>query len=442
MQWQWDNLDRNDLINVIYKLIIKNSYIPITPTNKQLEFLSLFNKEVLYGGAAGGGKSAALLAAALMFVEYPKYKALLLRRTYSQLNLPGALMDLAAEWLDDTAAKWNGQEKQWVFPSGATLNFGYLDTEKDKFRYQGAEFHFVGVDELTQFNESQYLYLFSRIRRPKDVSVPLRFRSASNPGGIGHEWVKGRFLSCVGNDRLFIPARLYDNPHLDQESYAKNLQELDPVTRRQLQDGDWDVITEGNYFKRVNFKKVEILPNRGQVVRFWDLAATEAKEGNDPDYTVGVKMRHLSGQYYIEDVVRGRYNPNALEAVIRDTAEKDGKDISIYMEQEPGSSGKIVIDHYAKNVLNGYAFRGVRNTGSKISRANPFSAAVENGNVFLLNGEWNKDFVNELIVFPQKGFHDDQVDAASGAFDKINNKGKVIIESKKINRVSRTIEGY
>jgi len=445
MDWDWNNLSQDDSINVLFTQIIRNPFIPVTPTEKQLEFLSCFNKEILYGGAAGGGKSAALLMAALMFVTVPEYRALLLRRTYADLSLPGALIDLSKEWLEETDAHWNEIHKQWKFPSGATLNFGYLDNEKAKYRYLGAQFHFVGFDELTQFTASQYLYLFSRNRKIKGVDIPLRFRTASNPGGMGHEWVKQRFITERKQGRLFIPAKLFDNPHLDQESYEKNLNELDPVTRKQLKDGDWNVVGAGNFFQRDKFNMTDAYPvklGKGRSVRYWDLAATESKEGTDPDYTVGVKIRTIKGEYWVEDVVRGRYNPRDLENVIRRTAEEDGKQVCVFMEQEPGSSGKITISHFARNVLQGFSFKGCKTTGSKVVRAKPFSAAVENSNVNIIRAAWNTKFLEECIVFPQEGFHDDQVDAASGAFEQLNLSGIAGVGTIKVNRASSILEGY
>jgi hypothetical protein len=232
-------------------------FCPNTPTPKQAEFLALTCREVLYGGQAGGGKSEALLMAALQYVEHPAYAALILRRTYADLSLPGALMDRAAEWLRPTAARWDNTTKTWTFPSGATVTFGYMQTETDKWRYQGPEFHAVFYDELTQFSEPMYRYLFSRQRRLKDSVIPLRMRAASNPGGIGHDWVKMRFLTeGESAGRVFVPATLADNPHLDREEYAKSLAELDPITRKQLLEGDWDVRPEGALFKREWFQIV------------------------------------------------------------------------------------------------------------------------------------------------------------------------------------------
>jgi len=173
-------------------------YIAHRPTPPQTAFLLLECREAMYGGAAGGGKSDALLMAALQYVDVENYAALLLRKSYSDLSLPAALIPRAAEWLTTTDAKWNGAEHVWRFPSGASLSFGYLDTEADKYRYQSAEYQFIGFDELTQFSESQYTYMFSRLRRLKGSNVPLRMRGASNPGGYGHEWVKQRFITRRG----------------------------------------------------------------------------------------------------------------------------------------------------------------------------------------------------------------------------------------------------
>ncbi len=199
--------------------------------------------EVLYGGAAGGGKSDALLMAALQYVEVPGYAAIMFRKTYADLALPGALMDRAQSWLGGSDAHWNGQEKTWAFPSGATLTFGYLNEENDRFRYQSSEFQCICFDELTQFKERDYKFLFSRLRRTVDNKVPLRMRAGTNPGGIGHLWVKKRF-DPEGRrppqvDRRFVGARLEDNPYIDIATYERSLDQLDSQTRKQYRAGDW-----------------------------------------------------------------------------------------------------------------------------------------------------------------------------------------------------------
>lgn len=213
-------------------------YIPHTPHPQQAKFLALDCLEALYGGAAGGGKSDALLMAALQYVHVPGYSALLLRRTYADLALPGAIMDRASSWLATTAARWNGVDKRWTFPSGATLSFGYMDTERDRYRYQGAELQFIGFDELTQFPEKWYRYMFSRLRKLEAHAVPTRMRAATNPGGLGHEWVKRRFIDPE-HGPPFVPAKLADNPSVDQANYLASLAQLDTATRAQLLDGVW-----------------------------------------------------------------------------------------------------------------------------------------------------------------------------------------------------------
>ena len=394
------------------------------PTIPQAEFLLCPRIEALYGGAAGGGKSSALLLAALQYVDVPGYRALLLRKTFADLALPGALMDRAHEWLDSTAAKWNGQDKTWSFPGGASLTFGYLEHDGDETRYQGAEFQFIGFDELTQFKEKPYRYLFSRLRRLKGARIPMRMRAASNPGGRGHEWVRGRFIEGQHSSRAFVPARMDDNPHLDVEQYEKALAELDPLTRAQLRNGDWSARTEGGLFRREWFRIVDAAPVGARRARRWDFAATAPRAGADPDWTAGALVAEQAGRYTVIDVLRAQLAPHGVEQLIRQTAELDGRDVEIYLEQEPGSAGLALIDHYQRHVLQGFSVFADRVTGDKTSRARPVSAAASAGNIDLVRGAWVGDFLDELEAFPG-GAHDDQVDALSGAVEKLSNGGFV-----------------
>lgn len=244
-------------------LELRLRYTPHDPEPKQHAFHLLDELGILeafYGGAAGGGKSDTLLAGALRYVHVPRYAALLLRRSYTDLALPGALMDRSKLWLAGSEVGWSEVDFRWTFPSGASLTFGYLKTSNDRYRYASAEFQFVGFDELTEFEEADYRFLFSRLRKPSGLAdddplanVPLRMRSAGNPGGRGHKWVKRRFIDRLPdpNDpedtpekcsaRIFVPAKLEDNPHVDQASYEASLASLDRVNRARLRDGDWDV---------------------------------------------------------------------------------------------------------------------------------------------------------------------------------------------------------
>ena len=402
------------------KLILPwTSYIPLKPTSKQLAFLILPSLEALFGGAGGPGKSAALLMAALQYVDTPGYSSIIIRKTYADLSLPSALMDVAHSWLSNTNAKWNELEKTWHFPSGATHTFGYLDSPKDRFRYQSAAFQFIGFDELTQFQESDYTYMFSRLRRIAGSDIPLRMRSASNPGNIGHDWVKKRFMDKHDSDRIFLSAKIADNPHIDAEIYRRSLAELDPITRRQIEDGDWSARHGGSKFRREWFSIMDAAPAEITSVRCWDMAATEPKAGRDPDWTVGLKLgKTKNNMFYILDVRRIRGTPGTTEELIKQTAAVDDKAVKIRMEQEPGSSGVKAIDDYLRRVLAGYDFKGVLSTGSKEVRANPVASQAEAGNIKLVRAPWNAAFLDEIELFPS-GSHDDQVDALSGALEAL-----------------------
>jgi len=413
------------LTDTFRKTVLLNKWIIHKPHPKQAEFLLEPSKEVLYGGAAGGGKSDALLMAALQYVDKPRYSAIIFRRTYSDLSLRGALIDRSLDWLGGTEAHWNSQIHLWTFPSTATLTFGNLEREQDKYRYQSAEFQYIGFDELTQFEESQYRYLFSRLRRLENSDIPLRMRAASNPGNIGHDWVKQRFMvEGKKYGRVFIPAKLTDNPSLDQTEYIKSLNNLDPITRRQYLDGDWTARHGGSAFKREKFEIITQAPaDLEDIVRYWDKAATKPKASSDPDYTVGLKMAVKQGNYYVLDVVRFRGPPQQVENTIKQTTQLDKVKTRVFMEQEPGSAGVESADHYSR-VLAGFTFTAIKTTGSKAERAGPFASQVmagsesNYGNVKLVNGTWVNAFLDELEAFPL-GAHDDQVDAASGAFQQL-----------------------
>lgn len=408
-------------------------YIPYDPTPKQRAFLLMNRlKEVLYGGAAGGGKSVAQLMGALQFVDIPGYSAILFRKTYADLALPGALIDMSKQWLmpfvESKEVHWSEKEKKYTFPSGATVSFGYLENANDCYRYQGAEFQYIGMDEVTHIDPSNYRYLFSRLRRKKDLSVPLRFRATANPGGeFGEYYYQRFFIDGPSKGRVFIPAGLDDNPYLDDEAYREALDELDPIERERLLNGNWEIKQQGDLFNRHWFQIVPVnsVPDAAQRVRFWDLAATDPKKKKnksrsgqrEPDYTVGFKLAKYQGMYWVEDIYRDQISPKEAERVIHNTAVSDGFNCAIRMEQEPGSSGAVTIDKYQREVLTGYNFLGVTSTGSKVERARSASAASEGGLVLVSDHCHHiLDFFDEADLFPY-GMHDDTIDAFSGAFN-------------------------
>ena len=225
-------------------------------TPKQMEFLRAKEDEVLYGGAAGGGKSDALLIFSILRRQtIPKSKGLILRRTFPELERS---LILRSKELLSGAARWQGQQKRWVFPNGSILEFGYCENETDVFKYQSAEYEDICFDELTQFTEFQFSYLGSRLRTTKK-GVRCFLRAATNPGNIGHGWVRNRFVDAApwgqtyvdpesGLTRKFIPATLDDNPHIAKDDYERRLNALPDAERRALRYGDWDVFA-GQVFR-------------------------------------------------------------------------------------------------------------------------------------------------------------------------------------------------
>ena len=407
---------------------VSNPWWGHDPSDKQLEALWVYEEcpNLFYGGAAGPGKTSYLLMAAVQYVQYPHYRALILRKTYADLSLPGAIMDRAIDWWDGVeGARFSHADKTCYFPSGARITFGYLASVRDHFRYQGAEVHFIGIDEASQIPSHQLRYLHSRIRKAKGDPIPRRYRLASNPGDVSHDWLKDTYVNGAdGHNVVYLPGLMTDNPGLDVDEYRKQLAHLDPVTRKQLEEGDWDVLLSGGVLDVTKLKYYAEGEFR-QRVRYWDFAATEQKEGVDPDWTAGILMGVEDGAYQVQDVQRFREGPAEVEAHVKAQADIDGPNVPIRIEQEPGSAGVIVIDHYARHVLLGRDFRGVRSTGSKAERARPLAAAISNGLVSLRSeAPWVLDLTNEMRSFPL-GTHDDQVDAMSGSMTALTQQDRV-----------------
>jgi hypothetical protein len=231
--------------------IKENPYIPIVPTIKQLEWLAAPQAEKGYGGAAGGGKSIALLAECLLPVKHRGYSGLILRRTYPELAMADAIMDVALQWLKPHRdVRWNENRKRFTFERfGSTLEFGFMEKESHKYRYQSAQFQRIAFDEATQFPWSQYSYMQSRARRPKILRVIPKLVSATNPGNIGHQWYYQWFVHGDKRERAFIQALLQDNPYLNAEEYKRRLANMTEIERRQLLGGEWIIDERGKPFK-------------------------------------------------------------------------------------------------------------------------------------------------------------------------------------------------
>ena len=223
----------------------------------QTDFLAAPERDVLYGGAAGGGKSYAMLVDPLRYAHKKAHRALILRRSMPELR---ELIDKSRELypLAFPGCKFREVEKLWNFPSGAKIEFGFLERDADVYRYQGQAYSWIGFDEITHLpTEFGWNYLASRLRTT-DPEIETYLRCTANPGGVGAHWVKKRYIepsehnkSFKGKDgltRKFIPAKLDDNPYLAKDGrYEEMLNALPPIQRKQLLEGNWDV-AEGAAF--------------------------------------------------------------------------------------------------------------------------------------------------------------------------------------------------
>jgi predicted phage terminase large subunit-like protein len=431
-------MDKTKAARFLQSTVLDNPYIPWEPTIQQAKFLLMPHREVLFGGAAGGGKTVALLMAALQFVHIPGYNALILRKTYPMLARADSPIPLSQEWLSGTPAKYNSSEHIWTFPSGATLQFGHCQYEQDKYNYQGSAFQFIGFDELTHFLKAQYTYIMTRLRKATTLQkMPLRMRNSANPGGVGHVWVKERFIPeenedgiIVAKDKPFIPSKLEDNPHLDQDSYRESLAELDPHERQQLLHGDWGTVAPGDVIDEDWFDYIDAkdLPKGMDVVRYNDLAGTElkgkAKKTNDPDWTASAKVGEHRGIFYILDVRRIRASPLERDVWLRRQAKQDG-DVVIWIEQDPGQAGKSQILTMQKDVLKEWEVRGNPKTSSKMTYWSMLAAKMQAGLVKWVRAPWNREAQDELTALTRNDSHDhdDQADAIAGGLRMLLHHG-------------------
>ena len=275
-----------------------------TPQPKQVVFMARAEDEGLYGGAAGGGKSEALIVEALRQVNIPHYKGLILRKTYPQLR---ELIDKSLGYYPRAfpGARYNDSKHIWTFPSGAKIVFGSMQHATDKTQYQGHAYDYIAFDELTHFTWDEYSYLFSR-NRANGPGTRVYMRATANPGGVGHGWVKERFITAQtpgttiweqvkikypdghtekrNKSRIFVPSTVFDNQILlkNDPRYLTNLASMPDAERKALLYGDWDTFAgqvfcewkndPDRYADRINTHVINpfLIPQSWKVYRSFD----------------------------------------------------------------------------------------------------------------------------------------------------------------------------
>lgn len=441
----------------------------------QEQFLSSQADICIYGGAAGGGKTYALLLEPLRHVKNSGFGCVIFRKNANQIFAEGGLWDTSYSIYPHVG----GVPKMtptptWNFPSGMKVSFGHIDQEKDVLKWQGSQIAMIAFDELTHFTEQQFWYMMSRNRSSSGIAGYIR--ATCNPdadswvasfiswwwdentgypipersGVIRYfirrdgeiKWASSEKELCekygltTAEDKAqiksatFVASKLSDNKILmdNDPSYLANLKALTLVDQERLLYGNWKIRpAAGLFFQRsqipVDGWLDEIPADVSIWVRAWDLAATAESEGGEPAYTAGVLIgkRRSNGRYVIADVTNKRLAADAARQHIKATAimdkQRKGSSMKIRLPQDPGQAGKAQAADFVK-FLTGFNVSIELESGSKETRAEPFAAQWQHGNVEIVKGEWNESYLNQLESFPEGKFKD-MVDASSSGFNEL-----------------------
>lgn len=343
-------------------------------TKRQYAFISSSAFEILYGGAAGGGKSYGQLVDAMLYaLKYPKSKQIIFRRTYPELEK--SLIRTSFEVYPKEIYTFNKSSHTGTFKNGSIIDFAYCDREDDVYKYQSAEYDVIRFDELTHFTETMYVYLISRCRGAN--GYPKHIKSSTNPGGIGHSWVKERFIDIGAPDelhtvgrtsRIFIPAKIADNKFLleSDPKYIDRLENLSEREKKALLHGEWD-LNDGRFFEEfdrsVHVIKAFSIPSDWNRYIAFDY-------GLDMLAAYKIAVDNYNRAYVLDEIFEGKDNGgkgHIVSEAARRISELIGKDRikSIYAPPDLWSRQKDT----GKSIAELFAENGVKLTKVSNSRA-------------------------------------------------------------------------
>ena len=433
----------------------------------QEKFLATSADIAIYGGAAGGGKTFAILMDPMRYMYVPGFRAVIFRKSYTQITASGGLWDESFDLYGDIsgAIPVKNPKYKWTFKNKGAVYFDYLGRDEDVEKWQGSQITMIGFDELTHFTERQFFYMLSRNR--STCGVKPYVRATCNPDS--DSWVakfiswwidqdtgypitersgKIRYMARIddvvtwgstkkelvdkGIDRkliksvTFIASTLNDNKILMEKdpSYLANLKALPLVEMERLLKGNWKIkAAAGMFFKRTQLGGIlTTLPNDiVSLVRGWDLAATDTDENDEAAYTAGVLMAYRSnGRFLIIDVINQQLKAGDVRKLLKQTTALDNITYGYVRQrlpQDPGQAGKAQAESFAL-MLAGFDFSIQLESGSKQTRAEPMAAIWQQGFFDIMAGEWNESYLNQLESFPESKFKD-MVDAGSSAFNEL-----------------------
>ena len=341
-------------------MIRKSDYMDIEITEKQEQFINSEAFETLFGGAAGGGKSYGQLVDALLYaLKYPKSKQIIFRRTFPDLEK--SLIRVSLEFYPREAASYNSSKHIWTFKNGSIIDFGYIDSENDVYQYQSAEYDVIRFDELTHFTEYMYTYMISRCRGANPY--PKHIKSSTNPGGVGHSWVKARFIDIGEPNKIheitlengkkstviFIPSLVQDNMFLldNDPDYVSRLELLPEKEKQALLYGDWDIF-DVQFFTEFDRKIHVITPF--EIPKDWRIYRTR-DYGLDMCATYWIAMDYQMNVYVYKELYES-------DLIVSEAARKINEmtDEKIQIDYAPPDlwnrnkdTGKSTADIFAEN---------------------------------------------------------------------------------------------